>query len=211
MTCEDAREVLSARMDGEAGPDEERAAAAHLTACPACATWSAQAERVSEAVRETPLEMPDRTEAIMAVVNRREVDRAPAASRRRILRVAVGAAAVVQLVLALPALLGGLGLMDSPHAGRELASFDVALAVGFALAAYRPGRARAYLPVAVVLAGCLAVTSAVDIARSSTLPGHELGHLAVAVQALLLWALVRTGQDPDRAGPHRITTARPTA
>ena len=82
------------------------------------------------------------------------------------------------------------------HTGREMASFDVALAVGFALAACRPERARAFVPVAFVLAACLAATSAVDIAASHTALVHEIGHLAAVAQAALLWALGRTTGRP---------------
>ncbi|MEV1331096.1 zf-HC2 domain-containing protein [Micromonospora costi] len=44
----------------------------------------------------------------------------------------------------------------------------------------------------------LAGTSAVDIANSTTALVHEVGHLAAAVQAGLLRALVRVGGDPQR-------------
>jgi hypothetical protein len=71
------------------------------------------------------------------------------------------------------------------------------VAVGFLLAAYRPQRALAYVPLAVVLAGCLALTSGVDMSRGVTVPSHEVGHLVAVVQAGLLWALGRI----DRAHP----------
>jgi predicted anti-sigma-YlaC factor YlaD len=130
-------------------------------------------------------------------------------ARQQILRLAVAAAAVVQLALAIPALISaftggavGVGL----HASREMASFDVAVAVGFLLAAARPARARAFLPVAVVLAGCLAATSGIDLVRGATAVNHEIGHLVALAQAGLLWALTRSqvggGEPPEglRAG-----------
>jgi hypothetical protein len=73
---------------------------------------------------------------------------AEAHNRRQILRVAVAAAAVVQLALALPSLFGAVAdtAGASLHATREMASFDVAVAVGFLLAAWRPQRAISYVP-----------------------------------------------------------------
>ncbi|GAB3955092.1 hypothetical protein GCM10027614_63310 [Micromonospora vulcania] len=130
--------------------------------------------------------------------------RGPAAirqARRQVLRIAVAVAAVAQLAIALPILLAGLGVSVDPHTGREMASFDVALAVGFVLAAWRPERARAFLPVALVLAVCLAGTSVVDIANSTTALVHEVGHLAAVVQAGLLWALGRTSGDDRPLAP----------
>ncbi|MBM0225465.1 hypothetical protein, partial [Micromonospora sp. ATA51] len=129
-------------------------------------------------------------------------------ARRQVLRVAVAVAAVAQLAIALPILLAGFGVEADPHTSREMASFDAALAVGFALAAWRPERARAFLPVALVLAVCLAGTSAVDVARSSTALVHELGHLAAVVQAGLLWALGRVSGEPPRRLPTALAPGR---
>ncbi len=111
----------------------------------------------------------------------------------------MAAAAVVQLALAIPALISALvGGSDAAglHASREMASFDVAVAVGFLLAAARPARARVFLPVAVVLAGCLAATSGIDLARGATSLNHEIGHLVALAQAGLLWALTRSQASP---------------
>jgi predicted anti-sigma-YlaC factor YlaD len=199
MTCEEVRNALSARLDGEDPGAGAEWLDSHLARCAACARWLTRAERVTRAIRLRPVEVPDLTAGVLAAVDADpEVN---AALRRRagvtrgrhdILRIAVGAAAVAQLMLALPLLLGGLGMMADPHTNREMASCDVALAVGFALAAYRPERARAFVPVAFVLAICLAGTSAHDIANASTALVHEIGHLAAVVQAALLWALGRT-------------------
>jgi hypothetical protein len=115
--------------------------------------------------------------------------------------VAVAAAAAVQFALAVPVLVAVfLGTETGTHAGREMASFDAAVAVGFLLAAWRPSRARAYVPVAIVLAGCLAVTSGGDLIRGVTTLPHEVGHLVTLVQAVLLWALSRADR---RLGGHR--------
>ncbi|HET6212152.1 MAG TPA: zf-HC2 domain-containing protein [Micromonosporaceae bacterium] len=208
MMCDEVRAVLSARLDGEATPAQEEAARVHLTRCAGCRTWLARAEQITRAVRVQAVAVPDLTEAIMAA---RPVREAEWSARQRILRVAVAAAAAVQLVLALPVLLGGFGLTGNPHAGREMASFDIALAVGFALAAYRPRRARAFLPVAVVLAGCLAITSGVDVANASTALVHEVRHLAAVVQAGLLWALGRGCTEGETRGPLPLAAAGPTA
>jgi hypothetical protein len=118
-------------------------------------------------------------------------------------------AAVAQLSLAVPALMSGLGVTADPHASREMASFDIALAVGFVLAAYRPDRARAFVPVAFVLAACLAITSAVDMANASTALIHEIGHLAAVAQAVLLWALGRATPRATPPGMGRPVAALP--
>ncbi|MET8312074.1 zf-HC2 domain-containing protein [Micromonospora sp. NPDC005173] len=199
MTCDHVRAALSARLDGEDPQTPPAVLDAHTATCVGCRDWLARAEQVTRLVRVQPVEVPDLTAAVLAAVAADSAHRSPAAvrrARRQVLRIAVAVAAVAQLVIALPILLAGLGVSVDPHTSREMASFDVALAVGFALAAWRPERARAFLPVALVLAVCLAGTSVVDIANSTTALVHEAGHLAAVVQAGLLWALGRTsGED----------------
>jgi predicted anti-sigma-YlaC factor YlaD len=209
VMCEDMRTALSARLDGEDPGLPDDVIDGHLIGCSACQAWQDGAQRVVQAVRSRP-EAPDLTDSIILaveadpqVVAQRARLRAAAEAhgRRQILRVAVAAAALVQLALALPTLLGAftgtasIGL----HTSREMASFDVAVAVGFLFAAYRPQRALAYVPVALVLSACLAVTSAVDLAHGVTGVGHEVGHLVTVVQAGLLWALGRIDRAPPPA------------
>lgn len=207
---------MSARLDGE---DPGRSGAAieeHLAGCPGCMAWLAGAQHLAGAVRAVPewLLSVDLTERIMAAVAADPVilaraQRSRAATeahgRRQVLRIAVALAAVVQLALAVPTLISVLlGTEVGTHASREMASFDVAVAVGFLFAAYRPARARAYVPVALVLAACLAATSGIDMARGVTGFGHEFGHLVAVVQAGLLWALGRL----ETADPPRVPGAR---
>jgi predicted anti-sigma-YlaC factor YlaD len=127
-----------------------------------------------------------------------------------VLRIAVAAAALVQLALALPTLVGAfLASEVGPHTGREMASFDVAVAVGFLFVAYRPARARALVPVALVLAALLGVTSSVDIVRGVAGPAHEIGHQVAIVQAALLWALSRIETGPGTRVPRPRVAGTP--
>ncbi|WBB82156.1 zf-HC2 domain-containing protein [Micromonospora sp. WMMD882] len=203
MTCDDVRAALSARLDGEDPGAPPATLDAHTDSCPGCRGWLTRAEQVTRLVRVQPVAVPDLTAGVLAAVAAeaaaaRAAATAAVRARRQVLRVAVAVAAAAQLAVALPILLAGLGMGVDPHVSREMASFDVALAVGFALAAYRPERAQAFVPVAFVLAVCLAGTSAVDIANSTTALVHEIGHLAAVVQAGLLWALGRVTRQLDR-------------
>jgi predicted anti-sigma-YlaC factor YlaD len=187
--CEEIRTALSARMDGEEpGLDPSE----HLATCAGCQAWQATAEQITRTVRLQPVHVPDLTARILAAVSASSITATQAArervrSRRRILQVALGVSALVQLGLAIPALLTG----DVLHTSREAASFDIALAVGFALAAWRPERARAFVPVAFVLAGCLTLTSFFDVAGGAAILAHEISHVAALAQALILLALSR--------------------
>jgi predicted anti-sigma-YlaC factor YlaD len=188
--CDAIRVGLSAQMDGEEPGIPAQRLEGHLAGCAGCAAWLADAERVTREARLRTVAVPDLTVSILAAVSadQRRRDQAQVRSRRQILRLAVALAAFVQFALALPVLLGG---EVGPHATREMASFDIAIAVGFALAAWRPERARSFVPVAFVLAACLCQTSGFDIAHAETQLRHEVGHLAALAQAGLLWALGR--------------------
>jgi predicted anti-sigma-YlaC factor YlaD len=210
MRCDDVRVALSARLDGEDPGMPAAVLDAHAEDCPACGAWLARAERMKRALRVQVADVPDLTASVLAAVaadprsaaNARSA--AAARGRRQILRIAVAVAAIAQFAIALPLLFPGLGVTIDAHTSREMASFDIAMAVGYALAAYRPDRARAFVPVAFVLAACLALTSAVDVATSTTAAVHEIGHLAAVAQAGLLWALGRAdGGGSGRGGSDR--------
>jgi predicted anti-sigma-YlaC factor YlaD len=190
--CEQIRVALSAHMDGEESGVSPAGLESHLAGCADCRSWRASAELLTRAVRVQSVEVPDLTTRILTAVAAENTASAKhyadtARERRRVLQIALAISAVVQLVLAIPAMLGGIDV----HTSREAASFDIALAVGFALAAWRPERARAFVPVAFVLAGCLTLTSAFDIAGGATIIAHEMSHLAALAQAFILLALSR--------------------
>jgi len=201
MTCDEVRVALSARIDGEDPGMAAAALDAHLAGCSGCTAWQARAEEVTRAVREPAVRVPDLTARVLAAI---AADPAAAAAGRpapvgwqpprSVLRAGLALTALAQVLLALPVLLS----VGEQHASREMACFEVALAVGMALAAWRPERARVFVPVAAVLAAGLALTSVFDLVNSYVVAWHEAGHLAAVVQAVLLWALAR-GTDPPPA------------
>ncbi len=199
--CDDVRVALSARLDGDVF-DSPLDIDLHLAACEDCRAWLAAAERLTVPAPDAP----DLTEQILAAVRaERDADREAAQRERRrrgrILQVALVLSAVVQLALAIPELFTGA------HVGREAASFDIALAVGFVLAAWRPERAGAFVPVAFVLAGCLILTSIFDISRGVAVPTHEISHVAALAQAGLLLALSRRTPSPKLGNTNSNTKA----
>jgi predicted anti-sigma-YlaC factor YlaD len=184
MTCSQARLALSARLDGEDPGADLAGLAAHLDGCAACHRWLAAAERLRGAVRAPAA--PDLTVAVLArlAADRTAADRRTAATRARVewvLRLGLGAFASVQLLLALPGLLGIAGA----HPHHEVTAF----AVAFLLAAFRPALARPYAPVGLVLAGCLALSAVLDLAQGYTTLGHEAAHLMTVVPAAMLVTL----------------------
>jgi predicted anti-sigma-YlaC factor YlaD len=192
MTCSQARIAISALIDGEEPGIPAAQVRAHVAGCPACQAWQHSAEEVTRAVRVQSVQVPDLTERVLAAVHADPAAAARSAavtSRRQVVRWALAVSALAQLVIGVPLLFGG---GETLHVSREMASFDVALAVGYLFAAWRPARAAALVPVAVVLSVCLLFTSTLDVASDGVLVAHEVGHLLAVLQAGLLWALGRT-------------------
>jgi predicted anti-sigma-YlaC factor YlaD len=205
--CAAARVALSAQLDHEDPGTPAAWLAGHLDTCAECRRWLARAERVTRAVQPTRT-APDLTAPILAAVTAdaaaREARSGERLARwRRALQLATVAAAAAQLVLAMPGLLGAAGFGPTQHSGHERASLDAALAVGFLLAGLRPALARAFTPVAMVLALCLTLTSGLDVLFQRVTLGHEATHLVVLAQAALVWALSYAA--PAGAGPAGAT------
>ena len=190
MRCDDVHLALSDRLDGEAETQPRVEVDAHLAGCSACRAWLARAERVTRAVRVQSVVVPDLTERILAAAHAQRVLPEPAKPGRQAwVQWALGGLAVVQLMLAVPDLLGAVG--HDAHAGREVAAFDIALAVGLLIAAWYPEHARIFAPVVLTLVFCFGAISALDIMQGVVSPGRVAVHAISVVQAGLLWLLAR--------------------
>lgn len=195
MRCDDVHLALSARLDGEVETQPAAIVDAHLAGCAACRAWMTRAQRMTRAVRVQAVSVPDLTERILAIAHAdgslpvRPARKPWSAVGVNGLRWALGLLAVAQLVLAIPDLLGAIG--HDAHAGREVAAFDIALAVGLLIAACYPEYARIFAPVVVTLVVCFAAISAVDVMQGVVQPDRVAVHMISVVQAGLLWLLAR--------------------
>jgi predicted anti-sigma-YlaC factor YlaD len=196
MRCDQSRDVLSARLDGEATADELAVVDRHLASCAACADFAASLTAIDRVTRLTPAEpVPDLAGAVMAA--NPPVVRDP---RREAARWSLVVVALAQLVVALPSLLTGPN-GNSVHATRELGSWSAALAVGLLVAAWQPGRARGMLPLGLALAGVLSLGAVVDIVAGATAGAGESVHLLEVAGVALLWLLARRDEDARATHP----------
>lgn len=187
--CTPVREALSARFDGEPMPMSLEEVRRHLAGCADCTAYEPQLASVARKVREAGgAPVPDLTAPILvALADERE---ATATDRRLLeLRWLVGLAGIVQLALAMPALMG----LVSPdiHVGRDLGALQLALGVGLIFAAWQPRRSIGVLPIAAVVAIASVVSVGVDVATGQAAFAAELTHLSEIVGVVALWALRR--------------------
>ncbi len=190
MDCTDARTAISARLDGEdlLASTPEPALEAHLRSCTECREFEAATTAMHRRLRLRPAErVPDLSAAIVAAVD-------PLTDDGRIagLRAGLAVVAMVQILVALPALVLGDDAGLPAHTARHLGSFAVALGIGFLVAAWRPERVSGVLPLTAALVLCLLLTSGVDVAASRANALSELGGHATELVGLgLLWLLAR--------------------
>jgi predicted anti-sigma-YlaC factor YlaD len=185
MECDRAREAISARIDGEDPGVPDGPLDAHLAGCEACLDWQQRAHVMTRRARlgGTFLDR-DLTGRVLAAIP-------PAPGRWRLrlaLRGALLAAALCQLAVTVPLLILGHDHDAGTHAAHELGSFDLALAIAFAVGAIRPALSAGLAWTCGIAAAGLAGTAIADLIGGQTIGADEAQHLiAVTGAALLLW------------------------
>jgi predicted anti-sigma-YlaC factor YlaD len=198
MECDRAREAISARIDGEDPGVPDGALEAHLADCDACRGWQQRAHVLTRHARlGGPLLDHDLAGQVLAAV--------PAAADRRRLRLALRAALLAlslgQLAVTVPLLILGHDPEASTHAAHELGSFDLALAIAFAVGAVRPALSAGLAWTCAIAAGGLAGTAIADLIGGQTFGADEAQHLiAVAGALLLIWQARTSGTGVADAG-----------
>ncbi|MGH9024504.1 MAG: hypothetical protein ACRDWD_00060, partial [Acidimicrobiia bacterium] len=106
------------------------------------------------------------------------------------LRLSLAVIGCVQLAVALP-LLAGAGTGMTVHDARHLAALDIAVAVGFLVAALRPSRIGGLLPVVAAMVAALLVGSVLDVVGGTVHAAAETPHLLAGAGLLGVWLLTR--------------------
>jgi predicted anti-sigma-YlaC factor YlaD len=201
MPCNTARTAISARIDGEELGVDPVDLATHLERCTACRAFAREAESMHRDVRlaRAPA-VPDLTAPILASI---AADHRPHPAHERALRITLAVVGVVMVVAAVPALVLGDDSGLPVHAARHVGSFDLALAVGFLFAAWRPSRIAGLLPVVAALVACLVGTSLLDVLDGRAGALTETQHAVEVVGLAAAWLLAHPLR-PGRAA--RLST-----
>ncbi|MEP6625981.1 MAG: zf-HC2 domain-containing protein [Acidimicrobiia bacterium] len=197
MDCSDIRSSVSAALDGEDSGMSDSMVRGHLAECTACRAYSADVSDLHRMVRVQPATPEiDRTHAILAALPRREP--APtSADHMRSLRFATFVIASVQLVAAVPLVLGLTSAMAGmENDARHIGVFSAALAVGLFAVAWQPERARALLPILGVLVVGLAWSCLDDLMAGHAMPGTAIAHGADVAGFAVVWLIARGHRDP---------------
>jgi predicted anti-sigma-YlaC factor YlaD len=203
MECDKAREAISARIDGEDPGVPGSAIEAHLAGCAGCRDWRMRAHAMTRRARLGGRFLErDLTVQVLAAIPAEPAGRRLAAWRGATARRAgLAAVAVVQLAITIPLLILGHDHDAGVHAAHELGSFDLALAIAFAVGAVRPALSAGLAwPCGIAAAG-LTGTAIADLIAGQTIGADEAQHLiALAGAALLFWQARTAGESGTPAG-----------
>jgi len=197
MRCINARESLSARLDGEVIPISEPAVDHHLAGCTDCQEWLRAAEALTRQVRIAPAPDLDLlAEKVLAAIDDHA---APDGRERRAVRLALCLVALAQLAITIPILILGHDREAPLHVTHEMGAWDAALAIGLLLAARRPSRAEGMSAIVGVGALLLVTTACIDLVAGRTSVTDETPHLLCVAGWLLLHRLAVLERSRPRA------------
>ncbi|WP_328617594.1 zf-HC2 domain-containing protein [Amycolatopsis sp. NBC_00355] len=203
VRCEECREGLSARLDGETEPGPPGAVDRHLDGCAACREWLTGAEHLRRAMLLRPApRVPDLTASIL------ERTPSPAGDGWGV-RIALAVVALAQLGLAFAQLLGTAdaheGMALPGHLAHESGAWNLAVGIGLLTAALRPRTAGGQLPLLTGFVGVLFALSAGDLVTGQVTVARLATHVLVVLGLVLLYAAHRGHR--DRTAPLPAATA----
>jgi len=187
MECSKAREALSAALDGERAPSTTAELTAHVRTCAACTRFVEHARALDAVTHAIRTDTPDLTAHVLDAAR---AERHRPDSWTTCLRLGLVAVAIAQLALAVPTLIYGSDEGAPIHIAHEVGAWDLALAVAFVLAAWRPLRAVGLLPFAAALSAGLILTAIVDVAHGRAIALTETTHLLELCGTALLYLLM---------------------
>jgi predicted anti-sigma-YlaC factor YlaD len=196
MRCSRCREAVSARLDGEDPGVPVASVEGHLVGCAACRSWATAAGSLTRALPEVPVDGIVLTPSVLGGMLEGAAKRRSPLVTTGEWRIVLALVAIAQLVLAVPGTLLADG-HASAHVGHELTAWDIGLALGFLVVAWRPSRAWGTLPVIALLVAGLVTTAVVDLVSGHALLGRESVHLLEVAGLGCLWVLARRVPRPS--------------
>ena len=190
MDCDTIRVAISTQIDGEVPWLPADVLETHLAGCPACVDWQRRAHTMTRRVRLGGAFLDhDLAPGVLAAVPVPHDRRRWRLARRGLLI----ALALAQFAIAAPMLFLGHDREAGVHAAHELGSFNLALAIAFAVGAIRPKLSAGLAWPCAIAAGGLVATAIIDLIGGQAIGADEAQHLvALAGAALLVWQSATT-------------------
>jgi predicted anti-sigma-YlaC factor YlaD len=215
MWCEQVRDVLSARLDGESSPGEDALADLHVETCDECVRWLDNAARVTRLTRTSVVSVADvPDDRLLDIVF--AAAPGPGWSRTgRWLRILLGALGFGQFALGIAQIaalgmaqgIGSAGGMTSHHLLHESAAWNVAIGAAYLWIALRRGRPADALPIMTAFVAVLVLLSIDDLLTGEVVVTSLLTHTMVVLGYAVLVVLRHPGFDlmtPPGSGRWRL-------
>ncbi len=184
-SCALWQEAISASIDNEPSSLDAQLIEDHLKTCPECTAFqrAATSFRTRASVYEAVATPEIATTTVRAAIRENR------AATSLLVRILLAGFSMVIIGLAAKPLLLGEAHRTDLHDARHIGAFSAAYGVGAFLVAFRPARARTFLPVSLFVGVALILTSAVDLASGEIPLSGEIHHLNEIVCLVLIWIL----------------------
>lgn len=202
MTCDQYRQWISQRIDGDLSIESGQSLDSHLGSCSACTRFHNDAWSLHRALRVTPVAAassstaPELTPAAL-------VGSPGLASGLRWVLAVIGATLVILNAQAM----FGAGDSLEPHISRHDSIFGVALGIGMLIVAARPHRAIGLVPLTTTIAVLMIISAFVDLASGQATMLGEAIHVVELAGLACLWVIsggVSRLGDRAEAAIHRL-------
>lgn len=199
MECDQWQEAIGAILDGE-DPGMSRALVdAHVDRCPACQQFREYSHDLRRAQVREATSQPDLAPAVVKSAKLLDGTRTWS-----IARVVLAICAIEVIVLSIGDLFG----VGASHETRHLGAFTIAYAAVMIVVVIRPARARAMLPVALMLGFALLLTALFDLFTGHVPLVNEVLHVPELISVVTIWLLAmpsRVKTVGDVRAPHAPT------
>ena len=180
MECDQWQEAIGAILDGE-DPGMSRALVdAHVDRCPSCQQFREYSHSLRRAQVREASPQPDLAPKVVKSAKLLDGTRTWS-----IARAVLALCAFEVIVLSLGDLLGA----TASHETRHLGAFTIAYAAVMMVVVVRPARARAMLPVALMLGFAILLTGIFDLLTGHVPLVNEVLHLPELISVFMIWLL----------------------
>lgn len=182
VSCDDARELISAAADDALSGDEPALLDVHVRGCRDCTAYQERVTALSRSIRVRAADVdPEFVDAVLART------RPARLGRGGWLRPALAWCGLILTWRSIsPLVLGELA--DTPtHVARHVGASTLALAIGMLYVAWRPHRAAGLLPFVGALFAALFIGATVDVLSGDRSPVSELAHAVEFLGTVVLW------------------------
>lgn len=180
MGCDQWQEAIGAMLDGEDPGIDQALVDAHVGRCRSCQQFRDDAHGLRRAQVHEATPQPDLAPTVVKSAKLLDGTRTWSIARG-----VLAICAIDVIVLSLTDLFS----TGADHETRHLGAFTIAYAVVMMVVVIRPARARAMLPVALMLGLAIFLTAAFDLAAGHVPFVEEVLHLPELISVAMIWLL----------------------